>query len=145
MIEIGRFLNIKPEERICPICKTGAEDETHFFLEYIQYKEQRDDFLKYFENMDLNKMTNTQKLNTLLNLDNKDDLLIVGSYLKNMAASKGILGEEIILFYSILFYPCVTMYLGTIYVSTKFRPDRTSNMAARWPSWKKNKVLLLLN
>jgi hypothetical protein len=49
MIEIGRFLNIKPEERICPICKTGVEDETHFFLECIQYKEQRDDFLKYFE------------------------------------------------------------------------------------------------
>jgi hypothetical protein len=61
-----------------------VEDETHFFLECIQYKEQRDDFLKYFENMDLNKKTNTQKLNTLLNLDNKDDLLIVGSYLKNL-------------------------------------------------------------
>jgi hypothetical protein len=30
------------------------------------------------------------------------------------------------------------MYLGTIYVSTKFRPVRTSNMAARWPSWKTN-------
>jgi hypothetical protein len=57
-----------------------------------------DDFLKYFENMDLNKMTNTQKLSTLLNLDNKDDLLIVGSYLKkSIATSKGILGEEMIL------------------------------------------------
>jgi hypothetical protein len=40
-------LNIKPEER------TGVEDETHFFLECIQNKEQRDDFLKYFENMDI--------------------------------------------------------------------------------------------
>jgi hypothetical protein len=67
------------QSQICPICKTGVEDETHLFLECIQYKEQRDDFLKYFENMDLNKMTNTQKLNTLLNLDNKDDLLILGS------------------------------------------------------------------
>jgi hypothetical protein len=40
------------------------------------------------------------------------------------------------------------MYLGTIYISTKFRPDRTvSNMATRRPSWKTNKVraLLLLN
>jgi hypothetical protein len=44
MIEIGRFFNIKPEDRICPVCKTGVEDETHFFLECIQYKEQRDDF-----------------------------------------------------------------------------------------------------
>jgi hypothetical protein len=29
------------------------------------------------------------------------------------------------------------MYLGTIYLSTKFRPEQTSNMAARWPSWGK--------
>jgi hypothetical protein len=29
------------------------------------------------------------------------------------------------------------MYLGTIYLSTKFQPDQTSNMAARWPSWGK--------
>jgi hypothetical protein len=55
MIETGRFFNIKPEEIICPIFKTGVEDEIHFFLECIQYKEQRDDFLKYCENMDLNK------------------------------------------------------------------------------------------
>jgi hypothetical protein len=34
---------------------------------------------------------------------------------------------------------CENMYLGTVYVSTKFRPDRTSNMAAmRRPSWKTN-------
>jgi hypothetical protein len=32
------------------------------------------------------------------------------------------------------------MYLGTIYISTEFRPDRTSKliMAARQPSWKSN-------
>jgi hypothetical protein len=39
---------------------------------------------KVFENMDLNKMTNTKKLSTLLNVDNNDDLLIVASYLKNL-------------------------------------------------------------
>jgi hypothetical protein len=34
---------------------------------------------------------------------------------------------------------CMYVYLyGTIYISTKFRPDRTSNMATRWPSWKSN-------
>jgi hypothetical protein len=37
------------------------------------------------------------------------------------------------------FYPCVSMYLGTIYLSTKFRPDRTSNLPTRWPSWKQTK------
>jgi hypothetical protein len=37
------------------------------------------------------------------------------------------------------------MYLGTIYIYIVFRPDRTSNMAARWPSWKTKKALLLLN
>jgi hypothetical protein len=47
--------------------------------------------------MDLNKMTNTQKLNSLLNLDNKDDLLIVGSYQKNRWQHKIIIGDEMIL------------------------------------------------
>jgi hypothetical protein len=26
--------------------------------------------------------------------------------------------------------------LGTVYISTKFRPDWTSNIAARWSPWK---------
>jgi hypothetical protein len=30
------------------------------------------------------------------------------------------------------------MYLGTLYIYIKFRPDRTSNMAAWRPSWKIN-------
>jgi hypothetical protein len=29
-----------------------------------------------------------------------------------------------------MFYPCVNVNLGTIYIYTKFQPDRTSNMAA---------------
>jgi hypothetical protein len=37
------------------------------------------------------------------------------------------------------------MYQGTVYISTKFQPDWTSNMAARWPSWKTNKELLTRN
>jgi hypothetical protein len=28
-----------------------------------------------------------------------------------------------------MFYPCVNVYLGTLYIYTKFRPDRISNMA----------------
>jgi hypothetical protein len=32
------------------------------------------------------------------------------------------------------FYPCVNMYLGTIYLSAIFRLDWSSNIAARWPS-----------
>jgi hypothetical protein len=30
------------------------------------------------------------------------------------------------------FLPCMNVYLGTIYISTKFRHDRTSNMTASW-------------
>jgi hypothetical protein len=37
------------------------------------------------------------------------------------------------------------MYLGTNYISTKFRPDWTSNMAAGQPSWKTNKCYILEN
>jgi hypothetical protein len=35
------------------------------------------------------------------------------------------------------------MYPGTVYVSTKFRPDQTSDMAARQPSWKTKQDLRL--
>jgi hypothetical protein len=33
------------------------------------------------------------------------------------------------------------MYLGSIYISTECRPNLTSNMAARWPSWKKQSAI----
>jgi hypothetical protein len=33
------------------------------------------------------------------------------------------------------------MYLGTTYISTKSQPDRTSNMAARWPSLNPTELL----
>jgi hypothetical protein len=33
------------------------------------------------------------------------------------------------------------MYLGTIYISTEFRHDQTSNMATRRPLWKKKSAI----
>jgi hypothetical protein len=38
-------------------------------------------------------------------------------------------------YYLILEYSNIVL-IGTVYISTKFRPDQTSNIAARWPPWK---------
>ena len=32
MIEEGRYKKLKPEERRCPLCKSGIEDELHFLV-----------------------------------------------------------------------------------------------------------------
>jgi hypothetical protein len=41
LIETGRFINLKPEERICPLCREEPETEEHFVFkchEYIQFR-----------------------------------------------------------------------------------------------------------
>jgi hypothetical protein len=32
-IEKGRYIGVKTEDRICKLCNTGVEDETHFLLQ----------------------------------------------------------------------------------------------------------------
>ena len=32
MIEVGRFRNIPVENRVCPVCNNGIEDEIHFLF-----------------------------------------------------------------------------------------------------------------
>ena len=63
-IEIGRFNNLKIEERLCPICNTGSiETEYHFLFECPKYQNSREDFYRQL-NINANDYTN---LNALLN------------------------------------------------------------------------------
>ena len=43
MIEAGRHFKFKiqQEERICPLCKSGVEDEIHFIMKCTQFEELR--------------------------------------------------------------------------------------------------------
>ena len=57
-IETGRYVNLKPEDRICPICdKNAVETEEHFLFECDALEEIREGWKQYiiplFENFDI--------------------------------------------------------------------------------------------
>ena len=62
-IEVGRYRGIKVEDRICPLCKNGVEDETHFLFDCSEYD--RGNFLRDTET-DSNLLTNDDRLNILM-------------------------------------------------------------------------------
>ena len=43
-VEIGRWKNIKFEDRVCQICHTGVEDENHLVFYCSGYNEERHNF-----------------------------------------------------------------------------------------------------
>ena len=46
-IEIGRFINLKVEERLCPICNSGLiETECHFLFKCSKYQIEREEFYR---------------------------------------------------------------------------------------------------
>jgi hypothetical protein len=45
-IELGRHKNIKAADRICKICKDGAEDETHFLIKCKNFENIRKSYLE---------------------------------------------------------------------------------------------------
>ena len=45
MIEKGRHLKLEPNERICPVCQQGVEDEIHFLVQCNQYQNHRNPLL----------------------------------------------------------------------------------------------------
>ena len=45
MIEKGRHMKLEKEERICPVCSEGVEDEIHFLLNCKQYDSLREPLL----------------------------------------------------------------------------------------------------
>ena len=52
MIETGRHFKFKiqQEERICPLCKNGVEDEIHFVMTCTQFEELHAKVLQLVEN-----------------------------------------------------------------------------------------------
>ena len=66
MIEAGRHFKFKiqQEERICPLCKHGVEDEIHFVMKCTQFEELRAKMLQLVENKDgaFKSLNDEQKL-----------------------------------------------------------------------------------
>ena len=49
-IELGRFNNLKIEERLCPICNSGSiETECHFLFDCLKYQNDRDYFYRQID------------------------------------------------------------------------------------------------
>ena len=67
-IETGRAQKKKVEERICPLCSDGVEDETHFICICEYYKLQRDELFNQIliTHPNFNNLTNIDKLAFLM-------------------------------------------------------------------------------
>ena len=60
-----------PDQRICPLCKTGLEDEEHFLMNCIAYRDPRRDLfntLKKETNLILDSMTPSSAFTTLISM-----------------------------------------------------------------------------
>ena len=72
-IEIGRYVKPyqPPDQRICPLCKTGLEDEDHFLMNCIAYRDPRRELfntLKKETNLFLDSMTPSSAFATLIRM-----------------------------------------------------------------------------
>ncbi len=66
-IETGRFRNKQPEERTCPICNTGVEDQFHFVCICEEYSHFREILYARVVNVEFNVMSNEEKFVYLIN------------------------------------------------------------------------------
>ena len=72
-IETGRYVKPyqPPDQRICPLCKTGIEDEEHFLMNCIAHRDPRRELintLKKETNLILDSMTPSSAFATLLSM-----------------------------------------------------------------------------
>ena len=72
-IETGRYVKPyqPPDQRICPLCKTGLEDEEHFLMNCIAYRDPRRELfntLKKETNLILDSMTPSSAFTTLISM-----------------------------------------------------------------------------
>ena len=76
MIETGRHFKFKiqQEERICPLCKNGVEDEIHFVMKCTQFEELRAKMLQLVENkyITFKSLNDEQKLFYLFTNEDKE-------------------------------------------------------------------------
>ena len=77
MIEKGRHFKFKTqqEERICPLCKNGVEDEIHFVMTCTQFEELHAKVLQLVEKntLLLKNLNDEQKLFYLFTNEDKED------------------------------------------------------------------------
>ena len=75
-IEKGRYIGVKTEDRICKLCNTGVEDETHFLLQCPVLENKRTQIINNIKNVNtnFNNLPNKSKLIWLMS--SEDNFII---------------------------------------------------------------------
>lgn len=82
-IETGRYVNLKPEERICKMCsQNNIEDELHFLFQCDLYTQERTQFMQKMSDSNANFSTEADinKLRIIM----ENNIYIFGKYLKTI-------------------------------------------------------------
>jgi hypothetical protein len=75
-IDKGRYIGVKTEDRICKLCNTGVEDETHFLLQCPVLENKRTQIINNIKNLNtnFNNLSNKSKLIWLMS--SEDNFII---------------------------------------------------------------------
>ena len=75
-IEKGRYIGVQTEDRICKLCNTGVEDETHFLLQCLVLENKRTQIINNIKNVNtnFNNLPNKSKLIWLMS--SEDNFII---------------------------------------------------------------------
>ena len=75
-IKKGRYIGVKTEDRICKLCNTEVEDETHFLLQCPVLENKRTQIINNIKNMNtnFNNLPNKSKLIWLMS--SEDNFII---------------------------------------------------------------------
>ena len=86
-VEIGRWQNIKFEDRVCQICHTGVEDENHLVFYCSGYNEERHNFENNMCSIQKNWRTLSCSEKFVI-LMQKENILIFTNFLSNILAKR---------------------------------------------------------
>ena len=75
-IEKGRYIGVKTEDRICKLCNTGVEDETHFLLQCPVLENKRTQIINNIKNMNTNFNNLPNKSKLIWYMSSEDNFII---------------------------------------------------------------------
>ena len=75
-IEKGRYIGVKTEDRICKLCNTGVEDETHFLLQCPVLENKRTQIINNIKNMNTNFNNLPNKSKLIWFMSSEDNFII---------------------------------------------------------------------
>ena len=87
-VEIGRWQNIKFEDRVCQICHTGVEDENHLVFYCSGYNDERYNFENNMCSIQKKTGGHSHAQKKFVILMQKENILIFTNFLSNILAKR---------------------------------------------------------